>query len=59
MGGGTAIRIDLDQTHPFFFFKKVMSRPELVAPPEIVGWIHALSVTTADLIPPRAVLWRY
>jgi len=35
-----------------------MSRPELIAPPEIVGWLQTLHISTTDLIPCRAVLWR-
>jgi hypothetical protein len=36
-----------------------MSRPELIAPPEIVGWLHTLLISTTYLIPHRVVLWRH
>jgi hypothetical protein len=44
---------------PLFSFKKIMSRPELIAPPEIVGWLHTLLISTTYLIPHRVVLWRH
>ena len=36
-----------------------MSRPELIAPPEIVGWLHTLLTSAANLTPRGAVLWRH
>jgi hypothetical protein len=34
----------------FFSFQKIMSRPELIAPPEIVGWLCTLLISTTGLI---------
>jgi len=47
----TATGVDLDQ-FTVCLRKKIMSRPELVAPPEIVGWLHVLLISITDLIHP-------
>ena len=55
---GTATT-EIDSLDRFSLFKKTMSRPELIAPPEIVGWLHILLISSIGLIPPRTVLWRH
>lgn len=45
-----ALLLEMISIRHCFLLQKIMSRPELIAPPEIVGWVHNLLMHTNDVV---------